>query len=103
MGSLIKRVEDDLVLRETNYREVYKIISNLKKSNSHGKNELTNNILKEIPQYITLAIVHLFNTMIRNEKYPQAFKTSRIIPLLKKKKSKTDLDSFRPVNNLNPL
>ena len=101
--SLIKRVDQDLVLRETNYREVYKIISNLKRSNSRGENEITNNILKEIPQYITLAIVHLFNTMIRNEKYPQAFKTSRIIPLLKKKKSKTDLDSFRPVNNLNPL
>ena len=41
--------------------------------------------------------------MVRSGVYPAAFKTSRIIPLLKRNKDKSELDSFRPVNNVNPL
>ena len=39
--------------------------------------------------------------MIRKGEFPEEFKTSRVIPLKKKGKDESELDSFRPVNNLN--
>ena len=64
---------------------------------------MTNMMLKEIPQYATLAIMHLFNWMVRSSVFPSEFKVSRILPLKKKDKPSSALDSFRPVNNMNPI
>merc|ERR1712081_149497 len=96
-------VEEDLTLKEINYKKVYKAVTKLKKSNSRGENELTNRFLKEIPQFISLAILHLFNNIVRSGKYPNELKSSRIIPLIKKKKDKGNIDSYRPMNNINPI
>merc|ERR1711954_593636 len=52
---------------------------------------------------MTLAILHLFNCMLRTDTFPQEYKTARIIPLKKKDKDKHDIDSFHPVSNLNPV
>ena len=100
---LITRVEEDLTLKEINYKKVYKAVTKLKKSNSRGENELTNQFFKEIPQFISLAILHLFNNIVRSGKYPNELKISRIIPLIKKKKDKGNIDSYRPINNVNPI
>ena len=100
---LVERVEEDCVLKEITYKKVYKTIMKLKKTNSRGENEITNRYLKEIPQFISLAILHLYNNIIRSGKYPDEFKLSRIIPLIKKKKDKGNIDSYRPINNVNPI
>ena len=100
---LIPKVDDELVMEEASYSEVYKLVSSLKPSKCRGENEVTNAMLREIPQIITLAVLHLFNWMVRKGTFPKKFKTSRIIPLRKRDKDAANLDSFCPVNNLNPI
>ena len=63
---LRKRMEEDLTIKDIKCCDVCKIISKLKRSNSRGKNKLTNNMLKEIPKYVSLALPHLFNSMARS-------------------------------------
>ena len=100
---LIEKVEENFEFHEVLYKDIYKTITKLKPSRARGDNKLTNKILKEIPQYSTLAIMHLFNWMVRTSKFPSEFKVSRILPLKKKDKPSSALESFRPMNNMNPI
>ena len=83
---MITKVEENMVFTEVTYREVYKILSKTKNSKSRGDNELCSAFLKEIPQFTTLAIVHLFNCIVRTGVFLDEFKLSRIIALKKKMK-----------------
>ena len=100
---LIEKVEENFEFHEVLYKDIYKTITKLKPSRARGDNELTNEFLKEIPQYSTLAIMHLFNWMVRTSKFPSEFKVCRILLLKKKDKPSSALDLFRPVNNMNPI
>ena len=39
---LINHVEENMEFEEVSYKDVYKLVNGLKKSNSRGENELTN-------------------------------------------------------------
>ena len=100
---LFSKVEKDWELKTVNYKEVYKIVSKIKPSKSRGDNEVTNLMIREIPRYTTLATMHLFNSMVRTGTFPEEYKTSHVIPLKKKDKDDSDINSFRPLHNLNPI
>ena len=57
--NFIPQVENDWELKEVRYKEVYEIVSKLKPSKSRGDNEVTNLLLREIPQIMMLSIMHL--------------------------------------------
>ena len=96
---LIAKVEEDLVFEEVGYKQLYKVVSNIKRSKAMGDNKLCNMFLKELPQYSLLALMHLFNSILRTGRFPKEFKMSRIIPLRKKDKNPANLNSFCPINN----
>ena len=54
-------------------------------------------MLKDCPQFAARIICHIFNNMIRTNIYPQAFKTSKIIPIHKSGKDPTSINSYRPI------
>ena len=45
-------------------------------------------------------ITHLINTIIISNIFPDIFKISRVLPFSKPNKPSSDLDSYRPINNL---
>ena len=55
------------------------------------------NILKDCPQVSARIICHLYNQIIRTNIYPEILKTSKIIPIHKQGKTKTDINSYRPI------
>ena len=75
----------------------------MKRSRARGNNEITSEALKETPQFLSICMTHLINCMMRQGAFPECMKTSRIITILKPGKPTDLLDSFRPVNNLNPV
>ena len=96
-------MEEDWFLETVRYKDIEKVISKIKPSRSRGDNEVTNLMIREIPQYATLATMHLFNCMVRTGIFPKEYQVSRFIPLKKKDKDDLDINSHRPVNNLNPI
>merc|ERR1711954_149445 len=100
---VIPRVENEVILEPVTVQEIRKIIKNLKNTNSRGNTEITNKIVKELKEYLSVALKHLTNTIYTTGKYPDILKIARVLPLKKKGKPSDDMNSFRPINNLCPL
>ena len=77
-----------------------KYIKKSKSSNSHGHDQITNKILKLINNEISPYLVHLINSIIRTQIFPDIYKISRITPLSKPDKDDKLPSSYRPINNL---
>merc|ERR1711954_24930 len=92
-----------LVLKPVTISETKKILKNIKNSNARGNCELTNRIVKAIPEYMAVAIIHLANRIFTTGVYPTSLKITRILPLRKMGKPEDDFGSYRPINNLNPI
>ena len=66
--------------------EVEKIISKLKNSSSFGLDLIDTKIIKLIKQEIVPALTHVINLSISSKKFPDCWKSAKIIPLHKKEK-----------------
>ena len=53
---LIERNEEDFSFFTVSLKNVYKIINHLRPTKARGENEITNLMIKQIPQYVALAI-----------------------------------------------
>ena len=95
------RNEEDIKLKEVTIKEVYEIINKSRPTKSRGNNEVNMYILKQIPQLSAIALTHIINCIIRTGIFPESMKISRVIPILKPKKDKNSLRSYRPINNMN--
>merc|ERR1712240_403560 len=100
LSSLIPRNNNKFILPETNIKEMIKLISKLKSTNSHGHDHVTNKILKQLKREIAPHLVHLINSIIRTQIFPTFYKISRISLLSKPKKDDKDIANYRPINNL---
>ncbi|CAK9796217.1 Probable RNA-directed DNA polymerase from transposon X-element [Anthophora plagiata] len=79
-----------------------KTIAKAKKTNTKGYNLVTAGIFKEIrkSKKPTMAIVHIFNPIIRKRYFPTPWKVAEIIMLLKPGKPDNQLSSYRPISLL---
>merc|ERR1711954_533440 len=101
--NLVPRIEEDIQLKEVTIKEVYEFINKSRPTKSRGNNEVNMYILKQIPQLSAIALTHIINTIIRTGIFPDCMKISRVIPILKPKKDKNLLRSYRPINNMNVI
>ena len=69
-------------------------------TNARGFDQINSKITKMIPHMTSLWMTHLFNSIVRTKKYPKLLKVTRILPILKSKKLKTEKSSYRPIANL---
>lgn len=78
--------------------EVRLAIKNLKNSNSKDVFGMSNNLLKLHCESLTPHITKAINKHMFEGNFPDALKCSIVRPLYKKKGSKTDMKSYRPVS-----
>ena len=77
---------------------MYKIVRSLKNSKATGLDYIDTHILKLVRNELVPALTHIVNTSIQTAVYPESYKISKIIPLLKDSKlDKLEPQSFRPV------
>ena len=79
--------------------EVSKVIKNMKSSKSCGLDNIDSYILKLACDELTPAITHIINLSIEQRCFPAGWKTSKVIPLFKKKDA-TLPQNYRPVSLL---
>ena len=80
---------------------VDKIIGSLKNSKASGLDNINTYVFKLARKQLVPVITHIVNTSISTAVYPESYKTSKIIPLLKDPKAdKLNPRSFRPVSLL---
>ena len=86
-------------LNHTNYNEVYKIITNLKNDCSSGHDNIPVRYLKSVAENITSPMVHIINTSIDQEIFPEQWEISRVCPI-PKTDNPTSIKDYRPISVL---
>ena len=79
--------------------ETLKIIKNLKNKSSYGVDGISNVLLKSISNEIVKPLTLIINQSLETGIFPNAFKTSKVIPIYKKGE-KANLSNYRPISIL---
>ena len=88
------------ILREITLEETKECIRSLKSSNTVGFDRVTSRFLKLTISIISVIIMHAINSSIRENKFPDAVKIARVLPILKSNSNKLDKSKYRPISNL---
>ena len=100
LNKLIPQNNNTMLFPKITRAKTLKLIDNLKPTNSRGYDDISNKILKLIKYDVEPIITHLINQIIDTEVFPDIHKLSRQLPLSKQGKCKSNIDSYRPINNL---
>jgi hypothetical protein len=87
----------------TSPSEVQEVIKGLKGGKGPGPNGVPNRALKHLPKRPINFISKLFNTVLRKEYFPPAWKHARVISILKSGKNPTLPSSYRPFRLLDTV
>ena len=97
----VKPRNSSFELKTVLVRDVAEVIKSLKNKNSHGWDLMTNHLLKQLAYILNPVLTKIVNLSILQGKYPDSFKTTRVIPLYKAG-SKQEVKNYRPIS-LSPI
>ena len=78
-------------------------INSCKTGSTPGPDYIPNVFLKNLPITAKLLLLEIINQSWTEGRLPQEWKVSHIIPILKPKNNKEDLNSYRPISLLNTI
>ena len=94
-----KKHINSMFLRPTCPDEISKIIAKFQNKNSTGLDGISPKVLKLLPKKLIMCLAHIFNMSLAHGKFLDSFKTSKVIPI-HKKKDKSDMNNYRPISLL---
>ena len=96
------KVKDDtkFELKQITMHEFRTIYKKIKPTNSTAYDNISTKTLKKLTKSTEAILLHLINTSIETQIYPNILKEAKIIPLLKHDKVKTDPLSYKGINLL---
>ena len=94
---------ESFFLTPTDSTEVSNIIFSLNQNKSDGPNSIPIKILKLLNKDISDQLAILFNQSFSSGIFPSILKTSKIIPIYKKKGSKLECSNYRPISLLSNI
>ena len=94
---------ESFFLTPTDSTEVSNIIFSLNQNKSDGPNSIPIKILKLLNKDISDQLAVLFNQSFSAGIFPSILKTSKIIPIYKKKGSKLECSNYRPISLLSNI
>ena len=95
----IPRQHDSMVMRKTTPMEIDAIIKKLPSKASHGRDEVSNIMIKALRTSIVFPLCHIFNHSIMEGKFPTRMKLAEVIPLYKGK-SMDQMVNYTPISLL---
>jgi Reverse transcriptase (RNA-dependent DNA polymerase) len=87
---------------EVTVLEVGNYIHCMPNKKSTGPDNISAQLLKTALPYLIEPLTYMYNMCIKQNIFPQAFKSAKVIPL-EKKRGSTDLNNFRPISLLTIL
>ena len=91
-----------LFLYPSDIKELKSLISQLPQKNSHGYDEISNIMLKNIANEIAQPLMILINQSLEDGKFPSAMKLAEVVPLFKSK-DRSDESNYRPISLLTTM
>lgn len=90
----------ELPLKATNPREIVMQLTKLDNKKAPGFDQITKEILLQLPKKGIIFLTILFNGIMRVGHYPSIWKVSQIIMIHKEGKSANEVSSYRPISLL---
>ena len=91
---------NSIFMNATNEQEIFKIISNLKNSNSVGTDGISSKLYKKCAEPLSNILAYYINRSIETGLFPENLKMAKIIPIYKKCGEKSDYKMYRPISIL---
>lgn len=91
--------ETSFRLRPGTYSAVLKIIKNMRNDTSTGPDQIPSKFIKMVAEHICSPLTYIINTFISQNKYPNPWKQSRIVPI-NKISNPVDRSDYRPISIL---
>ena len=91
-------VNTKLNICQLNMSHFRKILSNIASTTSTTADYLSMKVLKQAGQVIHPHLLHLVNSVISTENYPEALKITKIVPIPKMGKDQNLPEGWRPIN-----
>ena len=99
----IPKPENILNFEKTNDAKVSRLINSMKPTKSNSVSNLNMVTVKKLKDVLVPLITTLINKIQETEEFPDILKYSKVVPIKKPNKLKTDPLGYRPVNILEPL
>ena len=90
-------------LKEIRMQELEKLVKEIRRTPAAGIDGISGIVIKDIFQKIKHVLLHLMNLSQCSGIYPNIFKQTKIIPIVKAGKNPLLPESFRPVSNISTL
>lgn len=87
----------------TTIEELNYYITSLKSTKSPGLDEVSNNLIKNLPQQAVKLLANIFNSCLKLNYFPTQFKRTKVVAILKPNKPKHCPKSYRPISLLSNL
>ena len=97
-----KSLENNDNYHFTKLETIKEIIGRINNKKSYGLDEISNFVIKKLPDTSLKFLTIVFNNCLNNYYFPTIWKSAKIIPLKKKENSKC-LEDFRPISMLSNL
>ena len=91
-------VDSRLNLSQLNMSDFLKIFNKMSPTTSTTADFISIRVLKEAGPVLSQHLLHLVNSILQTEKYPQKLKTTKIVPIPKTSKDPTSEAGWRPIN-----
>lgn len=82
------------------YNEVTNILKILKNNKAAGHDEIGTRVLKNLPRKAIVFLIKLINGILCTSHFPTVWKIAKVIPISKKCKDATMINSYRPISLL---
>ncbi|KAK9502955.1 hypothetical protein O3M35_011632 [Rhynocoris fuscipes] len=92
-------VINTLFLTPASYSEIFDIVNSFKNKKSSGIDNVPMFVIKEVILYILEPLAYIINLSLESGTVPLAFKTSKVIPVLKKN-DPLNVKNYRPISLL---
>ena len=84
---------------EINDTQLRNVVKKIKNTTATGVDTINSIVLKDIFPSIQRTLLHLVNLSLCTGTYPEAFKMTKITPIVKPNKDAASVSSYRPVSN----
>ena len=93
-----KDCDNQSINHDFNMRELENSLKQLKEGKSAGEDEIENSMLKNLPPITKQYLLDLYNKMWNENSFPNDWKSSIILPILKPGKEPTNPKNYRPIS-----